>query len=908
MLSHCTCQFEPRPAQQAILDLIFGPKANEDTWYIVSPPGSGKTILGLMVAVRLNLPTVVLAPNTAIQSQWVAKTRFFIAEDAPPVASVDPDDALPITVLTYQALARTETLDDAIRAELEAEWLQELVDDGDTEANAREWLADYAERNPDRHQASLLRRWKRRRIKTGEDGMLGLVAEESQAIMRRLRDRGVRLVILDECHHLVGYWAQVALALVGVLDRPRVLGLTATPPSTGDLNDQEVALHKQLLDDVDYALPTPAVVRDGNLAPYQDLVYLTRPTTGELDYVRDCSRNLGAALAVVENHPGTTLSAWIEQEVAAVPDTQWTSALRRRALFFDEAADYLRGFGRPLPDRLRGLDPPDLGLEARADLVGRYARRCLMVSEDPAERRLFETLNRSLRPLGFLLTENGLRRCQSTVNRVLALSEAKMAALVAVLEAEIAAGAAAIRALVVCDFERSSATIAKEVDHLLTSESGGAVAAMRALTANPATDDLDPILVTGQTVIVDDDLLPVYEREAAAWFADRGLSVETRHVRDGGFYRVEGRGSGWTSRNYVMMITELFERGVTRCLVGTRGLLGEGWDALAVNTLIDLTAAATEMTVNQLRGRSIRADPANPRKVANNWDIVCLAPEFEQGLSDYHRFARKHKGYYGVCDDGAIEYGLGHIHPSLTETGPEDVALHAELLNAEMLQRCARRELIYDSWKVGEPYDNVELPTLEVKPGEAFGAFAVAGSLDAPRAYQITAAEALQRICLALYDAIVEVGGFADPKANVQGSERSDGYFRIALHSAEPKDMTLFASCLGELLAPVDDQRYIIPRYEQIREDTWISRLLPEVLRPYAQRKRNEIALYHPLPDRFGKSRKTADIFQRKWNLHVSPGEALFTKRGQGEQAVATARALSRAKLAGAPRVKTVWR
>ena len=117
---------------------------------------------------------------------------------------------------------------------------------------------------------------------------------------------------------------------------------------------------------------------------------------------------------------------------------------------------------------------------------------------------------------------------------------------------------------------------------------------------------------------------------------------------------INGKGRDWCPRVYVAMITDLFQRGVTRCLVGTRGLLGEGWDANKVNVLIDLTTVTTSMTVNQLRGRSIRLDPNDPTKLADNWDVVCIAPEFSKGLDDYRRFIAKHKSLFGVTDDGAI--------------------------------------------------------------------------------------------------------------------------------------------------------------------------------------------------------------------------------------------------------------
>ena len=41
---------------------------------------------------------------------------------------------------------------------------------------------------------------------------------------------GIGLIILDECHHLVGHRGRVLANAFEFLDRPVVLGLTATPP------------------------------------------------------------------------------------------------------------------------------------------------------------------------------------------------------------------------------------------------------------------------------------------------------------------------------------------------------------------------------------------------------------------------------------------------------------------------------------------------------------------------------------------------------------------------------------------------------------------------------------------------------------------------------------------------------
>ena len=129
------------------------------------------------------------------------------------------------------------------------------------------------------------------------------------------------------------------------------------------------------------------------------------------------------------------------------------------------------------------------------------------------------------------------------------------------------------------------------------------------------------------------------------------------------------------------MITEFFQDGLTKCLVGTRGLLGEGWDASRINVLIDMTTVTTSMSINQLRGRSIRLDKKWPEKVANNWDIVCVADEFTRGYDDYQRFKQKHKQLFGVCDDGAIEKGVGHVHAAFNDVRPEGISEGMALFN-----------------------------------------------------------------------------------------------------------------------------------------------------------------------------------------------------------------------------------
>ncbi|HSI90665.1 MAG TPA: DEAD/DEAH box helicase family protein, partial [Adhaeribacter sp.] len=61
-----------RKYQKRVLDDLEEHLENRHL-HIIAPPGSGKTVLGLEVAIRLNHPTLILAPTIAIRNQWIQR-------------------------------------------------------------------------------------------------------------------------------------------------------------------------------------------------------------------------------------------------------------------------------------------------------------------------------------------------------------------------------------------------------------------------------------------------------------------------------------------------------------------------------------------------------------------------------------------------------------------------------------------------------------------------------------------------------------------------------------------------------------------------------------------------------------------------------------------------------------------
>ena len=212
-----------------------------------------------------------------------------------------------------------------------------------------------------------------------------------------------------------------------------------------------------------------------------------------------------------------------------------------------------------------------------------------------------------------------------------------------------------------------------------------------------ARRSMRPLLVSGRglrCVPADADVLLEALRAAAE---ERFALPEWEAEPDGLLISLRSSGAEWMPRAWVELATRLLIEGTTTVLVGTRALLGEGWNCPPLNVLVDMTVATTGVSVQQMRGRSLRLDPADPEKVASNWDVVCVAPDLVRGSADYERFVRKHLHLFAPAEDGEVEAGPSHVHPELGPFAPPPVerfgALNAELARARRRPRRGARAL-----------------------------------------------------------------------------------------------------------------------------------------------------------------------------------------------------------------------
>ena len=160
----------------------------------------------------------------------------------------------------------------------------------------------------------------------------------------------------------------------------------------------------------------------------------------------------------------------------------------------------------------------------------------------------------------------------------------------------------------------------------------------------------------------------------------------------------------------VEYVGKLFEQGKIQILVGTKSLLGEGWDSPCINSLILASFVGSFVLSNQMRGRAIRIDKNDPGKAANIWHLVTVEPEYlmKEKLSeriqaymakdddtlvsyDYEVLQRRFDAFMGPnYTTGAVESGIQRI----TAIQPPFHKAGIDRINQTMLQRAADRQTL----------------------------------------------------------------------------------------------------------------------------------------------------------------------------------------------------------------------
>lgn len=532
-------------------------------------------------------------------------------------------------------------------------------------------------------------------------------------LLQTVRQCGIGTVCLDEAHHLRREWQKALEQFLQQLGGSvQVIALTATPPydSTGGEWDNYI----RVCGEVDEEIFVPQLVAQKTLCPHQDYVYFNMPTESE---------------------------------------AQILFARRARAR---QTAEQIASSGllKPLADAVRGDETfacrcPD-GTQALLDAAdGAVAMKTLQaalacVFENPEyfPPQPLEAMRELLSRGGVL--EKGQVCLLSTdkTDKLLLSSAGKLASIRSILSAESAVLGEEMRALILTDYIRREQLGLIGTDAPLTVM--GAVPAFEA--ARRAVGRHVPLALLSGTLVI----LPNETLDAAKQCAEqKGIDCTAVPLAHAPYSEVRFAGS---NKNKVSVLTELFQKGTIRALVGTASLLGEGWDAPCINTLILASSVGSFMLTNQMRGRAIRIDKAQPDKASNIWHLVTLEPVQdgqEEPGADFEVLQRRFEGFLAPDHTAAwIENGVERLHlPAM----PMDERQMRQI-NGQMLSRAQDRPTMVSLWKraLGKDPAPQVLDVCEI-PQAAF-----------------SAAPARKNLIGAVLSALLYVGLFAVPSTVVR--------------------------------------------------------------------------------------------------------------------------------------------
>ena len=676
MLNQLSFKGQWRQYQQRVLDKSES-FMDDGKIHLVAAPGSGKTTLGIEFIRRFGNPTLILVPTVTIRQQWVDRIKQAFLSDAnqaEQLISQDLKRPKMITVATYQALhsAMNQVVGDG------------LIEDTDDTAQQEHFnFQDFDIR------------------KTFEDKDLGTLC-------------------LDECHHLRNEWWKSLEIFRKSFPKIKMISLTATPPYEG-----EPALWERYISmcgEIDEEITVPELVKEGTLCPHQDYVYFAFPTKEErtqLDQFEKQKLNFLTKLSTDINFSNTIQSS------PALSNQISDDDLLANPKYLSAILIFLWSKELPFPQRFQEL----LAAKALPTFTLEWFETLLngIIFQVPNwfgfTEEAFIQLKSDLKANG-LIERNQVKLIRNKKQDVLLnQSLGKLNAVRDIFKAEYHSLENNLRQLVLTDFIRKDFQIHLG-DNSAQFTQLGVLSYFESIRREIIEQSWTvPVAVlTGSLVIIPTSAKEHLER----LIPNSRLSYDViGQLSQEDYLKVSISGS---YHDLVTALTQLFQDGYIKVIIGTKSLLGEGWDAPCVNSLILASFVGSFMLSNQMRGRAIRVWSDNPNKTSNIWHLVSinLSPrrwfEFQDDEEKYDETLELR--LYALSPDldlldRRMTQFLGLHYTELTiESGIDRLDLNQitfsrkglEKLNQKAITLSQKREELKDRWQEALPlYEEMEV-------------------------------------------------------------------------------------------------------------------------------------------------------------------------------------------------------
>lgn len=829
--------------------------------HIVAAPGSGKTTLGIELIRRMNGNVLILAPSITIREQWVARIKeAFLCDGCKgeDYLSQDLKNPKAITVATYQALHSAMTR------------FQGTEKDGEEDA-ATTVEVDYA----------------------GFD------------LVGTMQKADIKILCLDECHHLRSEWWKALEEFKSKFNNIKTISLTATPPY--DSTPAMWTRYMNMCGEIDEEITIPELVKEGSLCPHQDYVYFNYPTKAEEQEVHKFTERSQAMMQTLMRD---------DQLLSYIRMHRGLSGQSSDDLLLDDPAYlssiliYLQSRNVPFPSRLQRL----LGAKHLPNMSTEWME-CLLqgfLYDDAdsymCDKTYREMLIDQLKAQGLIEKRKVVMTKSAAIEKLLTNSLGKCNSIRDIVFHEYQTTGDALRLLVLTDYIR------KEYEKSLGNEESD----VNALGVLPFFEMLRREnakkgghvrfgVLCGTIVIIPAEAREALEREVA----DCGKVTFSKvgNLEESDYLKVTAVGD---AHFLTGAVTNIFAQGAMQVLIGTKSLLGEGWDSPCINSLVLASFVGSFMLSNQMRGRAIRVWREEPDKTSNIWHLVCLKPwnevqkNPEDGISeDYTLLERRMEHFLGLhYTEDTIENGMDRLQI----VKPPFNKMNVDSINKKMLAMSGQRASLKERWDRSlAVYDKMDVVD-EDEVADKFvtsvvfwdairtmilaGIAMLAGVILAAGIAKATKSPMLSAIGLVLIVCGIAAGMIRFPKAFMLGSPlrrlkvfgngirkalelqnlMEEPHSKVVTENAGPdihtvylsggsgRDKALFAQCINEFFAAIDNQRYLLVKAKGHRG----------------------LDGFYAVPECFAKRKEDAQNFAQCMKPYIGNYELVYTRNESG--------------------------
>lgn len=893
-----------RNYQQRILDNL-SLHLTDNKIHVVAAPGAGKTTLGLEVVARLNRPTLILVPTLTIRAQWKQRlVSSFLNGNSEDIISTDIKDPRFITIATYQALLAAFC---GKEEPSETEEPDELTPEEETD---------------------------------NEKQIIRLNKEKADEVIQLLRNAHIDLLCFDEAHHLRNEWWKALMYLLEHLKPKQTISLTATPPY--DADGAEWERYSSLCGSIDETISIPELVQNGDLCPHQDFIHFSLLRKSESEEINKAIRRTAAFLQSL------TRQQELLQAVEEYLNKEKEDVILDSPKTYIALAAFLKWAGREVP--LRFLDLFSFKQRDIPAFNESYQKTFLLFilfkhppEFAPSREGLLDELLAKAKAAGVVANKTVFINDSPRLKRQVANSLGKLDSIKEIVHEEVGALGRQLRLVILADYIKYD---------VIDCSALGVIPIWQMLKERT---DISLGVLTGSVILLPEPVWQKFKERLATEGLTEFVSAAPFN-RDARYYKVSVKGN--KKSVVVRMITQLFNEGHLTVLVGTQALLGEGWDAPSINSLILSSTVSSYMLSNQMRGRAIRKDKNNPDKVANIWHLasVKILNQWEQlkqvmpsatvteeepvfQMFDYVQLVQRFKGYEapGIEEPWYIENGIERIFPTgwnrawaIRQPTESDFIS----LNALMKERARNRRLTRKLWEDGL-VKKYNAPEKSLRTGVSTTAkmstFFYRGGFGAIAAFYFTIASVFLTPAIAHRSwEIVLVVLF------VLAAIMARPTYKFLCCSSPEKVMRQIGIVVLETLAYMgliktslqniniksqnnpDGSIFFSVNNVSPEENNLIIKSIREIVDPIENpryvfvRKGKVGALsttdYHALPTVIGQKKEYVKVFEGLWEKYIGPCQMIYTRSKEGRRILLKARKAAFSSLVQKPTSKKLSR